>query len=697
MRTKTLRKPLLLTFRLTSLLLTCFLLLFSGNTVNAAVTPIPKSTTAVLSTQITSVTIGGVPVECIRDAACEYQYVYFMYDVPATVVVTTANTIGTNSIHPSGRKIAKTVVGKTMTFDIAPVVNKATHLLVKIDGYDPLLIIGDKPETDVPVVNGTNIVSITASPYNAANDFSSDVTSKIQTAIDNMSARTGGGTVVFPAGTYKVFETLVMKSNVHIYLAPGAYIESDPSMIYPFKSSGSTSAIPVIELIEKKNVKLYGRGAIDANGTDIMDPDGGDKRRNIITGDINGDIESENLTIDGIMLKNGTTWTLDIKYANGVTIANVKVLNHWNQNNVKIQNDGINLCASRNGHVWNNFVMTGDDAFCVKAQDEADGGTRDCYNIQNHDNVSFNMAAGNKIGMNAKAEVYDVQFENNEIIACRRGIVVEALVSGNNLVYRPLHDITFSNITIDYYQAYDNFRELVFEFYASKSNIYNITVNNLQSLRVPADGGEAHCDGSNKIDGITFNWLKIGGKAINQSNYESNKLSFSRSVSNFTFTLIPKPPLVNANLNHEVPIYKEFTKEVFSWSGAEFTSVTVEGLASGYSYTIDETNNTISISGTPDASTAFTIRVVEENGTEKEYTGYIKARGHKVYQVGRKLVITGDPVQKVEIYSPEGRCMQKKDATNELELQELLPGGYVIKITDSDNAVESVKFIWKRN
>ena len=128
------------------------------NTLNAQVTPVTISTTAVLRNQIIATTIDCVDVKCVMEANNHFQY--SMYDAPATVVVTTANTIGTNSIHPSSRKIAKTVVGKTMTFDIAPLVNKATQLLVKIDGCDPLLIIGDKPETDVPVVNGTNVVEL---------------------------------------------------------------------------------------------------------------------------------------------------------------------------------------------------------------------------------------------------------------------------------------------------------------------------------------------------------------------------------------------------------------------------------------------------------------------------------------------------------------------------------------------------------
>ena len=78
-------------------------------------------------------------------------------------------------------------------------------------------------------------------------------------------------------------------------------------------------------------------------------------------------------------------------------------------------------------------------------------------------------------------------------------------------------------------------------------------------------------------------------------------------------------------------------------------------------------------------------------------TGEIKAKGHKVYQEGSKLHITGETVFKVEIYSPDGKYIQVKEAVNELELRTLITGGYVIKITDPDTSVYCIKFMWKRN
>ena len=545
------RKPTYQAFSFAGIFIIWVFLFCIGNIVKASVTPIPKSINDVLSTQITSVTVDGVNVQCVKDDDCKLQYAHFMFDRSVQVVVKAAQNINSYSIHPVGRGIQGTVSGNTLTFNIIPDPNKPTYLIVRINenknedptkynmGYYPLVILGDQPETNVPVPNGSSIVDITKSPYNAANDYSKDVTTSIQNAINAMSSRSGGGTVYFPAGTYRVFRQLEMKSNVAIYLAPGAHIESDPTKDY---ATGGSFTHPVIWLEGKQDVKFYGRGTINAKGLSIMDRLKYQDRRGIIKGPENGSTISKNIVVDGIVIRDGTTWTCDIKYADGIKISNIKVLNHWFQHyqNIKVQNDGINLCSSRNGHVWKNFVMTGDDAFCVKAQDAADGGTRACYNIKNHDNVIFNMGAGNKIGMNAKAEVYDVHFYDNEIIHCRRGIVVESTQSGSSdCCYHTLRDISFSNIRVENYRGYYDgksmFNRYYFEFLASRSNILNVTVNNFVSETIAVDGGIAHREGSNIINGITVNCMKINGTLITNTNKSSHNIDIGSGVSNATF------------------------------------------------------------------------------------------------------------------------------------------------------------------
>ncbi len=173
-----------------------------------------------------------------------------------------------------------------------------------------------------------------------------------------------------------------------------------------------------------------------------------------------------------------------------------------------------------------------------------------------------------------------------------------------------------------------------------------------------------------------------------------------------TIKIISKPPTVVANLDQKVKIHKEFTVDIFTWTGGNFNDIIVSGLtpdgisSDSISYRIIENDGSGSItifSNNPIDSKDYTIKTIDENGIEHVYSGHVKARGHRVYQKGRTLHITGEPVYKVEVYSPEGKYMQIKEAVNQVELSHLLTGGYVVKITDQDKSVQCVKFVWKRN
>ncbi len=206
----------------------------------------------------------------------------------------------------------------------------------------------------------------------------------------------------------------------------------------------------------------------------------------------------------------------------------------------------------------------------------------------------------------------------------------------------------------------------------------------------------------------------ISGKNLNIYGNPTETGTFPYSITtdgnspvtmNGTITVTAKPPTVIANLNHRIKTHKEFTVYVFTWTGGNFDDITVEGLTPegisndsiSYAITENEGSGSITIfSSNPSQSKTYTIKTMDENGVEKEYTGEIKAKGHRVYQKGRQLHITGEQVYKVQIYSPEGKYIQTKEAVNQIDLDHLLTGGYVIKITDSDKSVECIKFMWNR-
>ncbi len=127
----------------------------------------------------------------------------------------------------------------TVNADVGTTANKLVQLdgnarLPTVDGrnltninanqlYDGTIPDGRFPAT-LPAVSGANLTNITAtgpgltgwvsvkdSPHSATGDGSTDDTSAIQSAIDSLG--TGGGTVWFPPGVYKLGSPLVLSNN----------------------------------------------------------------------------------------------------------------------------------------------------------------------------------------------------------------------------------------------------------------------------------------------------------------------------------------------------------------------------------------------------------------------------------------------------------------------------------------------------
>jgi len=402
---------------------------------NSSVVTYPRAGYAIKSDAF-SVKANGRPVDVVHFT--DYHYAHFSFDGTVQMVVTASETIHTFDVAPHSLKIGGTKNGRELSFVLPTARLTPTYLVIQINKLEKLVILADPLEKKVPSPTGSKVFSIRKPPYNADPTGKIDATAILQKAIDDAGSACGG-VVYVPAGAYKVTKTLVLtRDNVELYLEGGAVIKaSEDRSDY----AGTDHTKPVIQVKGASGVSIRGRGTVDAGGFSLFNKvfneqtQKYEERRAAVRFD-----KCADCTVEGIVVKDGTSWTLAAYTCERVLIRNLKVLNFKDANKYKIQNDGIDMCSTRHARVDKCFVMTVDDALCAKAMDE----NHPMYGVAFTNNVLFTSCAGHKSGMQARSEMRDIWFVDNDIIQCRRGLVVEA-TTGNAL----MHDIHYLDARIE--------------------------------------------------------------------------------------------------------------------------------------------------------------------------------------------------------------------------------------------------------
>ena len=201
--------------------------------------------------------------------------------------------------------------------------------------------------------------------YGAKNDTTVLSTSALQQAIDDCS-KACGGRVVVPAGNYKI-GTIVLKSDVHLYLEKGATLYGSTNLrdYRPMKTDfvSLRTQTPTIQLIyadKVVNVQIDGEGTIDGQGCAFKKltwNDEGITRPHLIRF-----IQSENVTVKDITLRNSGCWMQHYLACVHLNIENLKIFNRNNYNN-----DGLDIDGCYGVHVKGLTVDSDDDGITLKS------------------------------------------------------------------------------------------------------------------------------------------------------------------------------------------------------------------------------------------------------------------------------------------------------------------------------------------
>lgn len=147
----------------------------------------------------------------------------------------------------------------------------------------------------------------------------------------------------FVPGVHRA-DKIELRDDQTLYLAPGAFVQGGIA-------------------VRGKNVKIRGRGVLDSSPWKW--PEGP-------TGHVVDIADSQNVSIEGIIIRGASHWTIVPYNSEDVSISNVKICGGRVQND-----DGINPCNSRCVSISNCFIRTDDDCVALKGLDEAKGNCED--------------------------------------------------------------------------------------------------------------------------------------------------------------------------------------------------------------------------------------------------------------------------------------------------------------------------------
>ena len=363
-----------------------------------------------------------------------------------------------------------------------------------------------------PVISGHSLVFTVSKPCQLEVDVNGDWLHSLQLFVNPREADAPDphdpNVIYYGPGLHQV-EDVVVGSGKTVYIAGGAvvYGKVEPGL----KNRTSVTAVSesqggAIFSLMGDNIKLCGRGIIDGSLCPAH-------TRNIIT------VCGTNVTLEGVVVRDSSTWTIPIRSSERVTVKNLKIFG-WRGNS-----DGIDICNSRRVGVTGCFIRTMDDLVVIKTPVRGAG---ESAHITVKGCVLWNeLAHALTIGAELRENVEDVRFTDCDIIHDRGR---EWLMRVYHCDDGDIHDVTFDNIRAE------DAKRLIglwigtakWSKDAERGHIENITFKNITASGKNMSVDLKGWDSQHGIRNINFQKVLVNGQPLQQA--EINRNEFVQDV-----------------------------------------------------------------------------------------------------------------------------------------------------------------------
>ena len=401
-----------------------------------------------------------------------------------------------------------------------------------------------------------------ASSFGIKSDGVTLNTRSIQAGIDFISEH-GGGVLEFSVGRY-LTGSIHLKSNVELRLLEGAVLVGSTN---PYDYDMVEGNYGFLLAKGQKNISVKGKGVIDGRGFDcalnflnqvhlgfLEDTTKNDrvtKRPKLIYFR-----ECENVTIEGVNLRNAAEWTLVTDQCENLLISGILLdsKNYWN-------NDGLDIVDCRHVVVKDSFIDASDDAICFKSH----SAEHLCEDIEVRNCVARSSASAFKFGTVSRGGFKNIRIINNKVFDTHRSAITIQSVDGGEI----------ENILVDSLEAVNTSNAIYLRTGIRWNNgkmgyLRNITLSNIK-VEVPATKADAGYSYEGPIEDLPRNISPSGIVGIPELPIENitlknieiiypgggNKLYAYRGTSDEELDSIPE-------MKDVYPEFSQF-KELPSW------------------------------------------------------------------------------------------------------------------------------------
>ena len=394
-------------------------------------------------------------------------FVYFDFAGAVRIQITCPAAVRSAKVLPSSYGIQPSVNGKTITIQL----DQPRHLTVEINDswVGALHIFGNPPETDVPRPDDPNVI-------------------------------------FYGPGIHEV-GSLTVPSGTTVYVAGGAIVRGVIKPDEEFRISGYSGLKTYTPTFTLKGEKIVfrGRGIVDGSHCTTH-------ARNMLV------VRGQDIQIEGVILRDSSTWTIPIRQCDRVTVKNVKLLGY------RANSDGIDICNSRDVTVDGCFLRTLDDLIVVKS----DKGQGEVRRVVAKNCVLWNeVAHALSVGAELREDVNDVLFTDCDVI---HDLGREWTLRVYHCDAARISNIRFENIRVEETKRLISLwiGKAVWTRDEARGHIDNVVFKDIRAVgKEPRIEFTGFSD-TNVIENVTLTNVVVNGEPVKQEQIKSN--AFVRRV-----------------------------------------------------------------------------------------------------------------------------------------------------------------------